>query len=156
MTDHAPQIADVHPDVVAEQCDTELNALVGDSDRTIHTLAISTLLKTCRESNVDKLLKDIIASLKDLSDEFKIIVANSTKSLTDRLPGKVRAERCLLRCISCRSPCISLLCLTSVSIHPRVCRLCDARGWRIRVQESFGGFYGVHHAQGRRSCLLDV
>ena len=51
-------------------------------------MAISTLLKTCNEDSVSKLLKQISAYLPDLGLEFKIETIQSTALLYHRLPDK--------------------------------------------------------------------
>jgi hypothetical protein len=43
-----------------------------DSNRSIATLAITTLLKTGGEASVDQLMKQIASFLSEISDEFKI------------------------------------------------------------------------------------
>ena len=53
-------------------CSSELDTLITDSNRSVASLAISTLLKTCKEDAVQKLLKQISAYLPDLGIEFKV------------------------------------------------------------------------------------
>jgi coatomer protein complex subunit gamma len=43
-----------------------------DSNRSIATLAITTLLKTGGEASVDQLMKQIASFLSEISDEFKV------------------------------------------------------------------------------------
>lgn len=52
------------------------------------SLAISTLLKTCNEDQVQKLLKQISAYLPDLGIEFKIETIQSMNQLYHRIPQK--------------------------------------------------------------------
>ena len=69
-------VANVHPRVVSK-CNEDLEALLGDSNRSIATLAITTLLKTGSENSVDRLLKQISSFLTDIADEYKITVVRS-------------------------------------------------------------------------------
>jgi coatomer subunit gamma len=52
-------------------CMSELDTLITDPNRSVASLAISTLLKTCKEEQVEKLLKQISTYLPDLGIEFK-------------------------------------------------------------------------------------
>lgn len=67
---------------------SELDVLITDPNRSVASLAISTLLKTCKEDQVEKLLKQISAYLPDLGIEFKIETIQSTAQLYHRLPNK--------------------------------------------------------------------
>jgi coatomer protein complex subunit gamma len=62
-----------HPAAVAA-CNLDLENLTNDSNRSIATLAITTLLKTGGESSVDRLMKQIASFVTEISDEFKIVV----------------------------------------------------------------------------------
>lgn len=53
-------------------CQTELESLITDMNRSVASLAISTLLKTCNEDSVWRLLKLIGNYLPDLGLDFKI------------------------------------------------------------------------------------
>jgi coatomer protein complex subunit gamma len=53
-------------------CQQELENLITDMNRSVASLAISTLLKTCNEDSVQKLLKQISHYLSDLGVDFKI------------------------------------------------------------------------------------
>ena len=55
-----------HPAAVTA-CNLDLENLITDSNRSIATLAITTLLKTGAESSVDRLMKQERISLIDLS-----------------------------------------------------------------------------------------
>ncbi len=52
----------------------DLENLISDSNRSIATLAITTLLKIGAESSVDRLMKQISSFVNEISDEFKIVV----------------------------------------------------------------------------------
>lgn len=62
-----------HPNAVTA-CNLDLENLIQDVNRSIATLAITTLLKTGSEGSVDRLMKSISSFLNDISDEFKIVV----------------------------------------------------------------------------------
>lgn len=62
-----------HPSAVTA-CNLDLENLITDSNRSIATLAITTLLKTGAESSVDRLMKQIASFVSEISDEFKIVV----------------------------------------------------------------------------------
>uniref|UniRef100_A0A8C1AI97 Coatomer subunit gamma n=1 Tax=Cyprinus carpio carpio TaxID=630221 RepID=A0A8C1AI97_CYPCA len=58
-------------------CNLDLENLITDSNRSIATLAITTLLKTGSESSVDRLMKQISSFVSEISDEFKFIQGHS-------------------------------------------------------------------------------
>ena len=76
-----------HPSAVAA-CNLDLEALISDSNRTIATLAITTLLKTGNESSVERLLKQIGSFMSDIADDFKIVVVEAIRSLCLKFPQK--------------------------------------------------------------------
>lgn len=65
------QVAMKHPSAVTA-CNLDLENLVTDSNRSIATLAITTLLKTGSESSIDRLMKQISSFMSEISDEFKV------------------------------------------------------------------------------------
>lgn len=69
-------------------CQTELEGLITDTNRSVASLAISTLLKTCNEDSVQKLLKQIANYLPDLGIDFKIEIIQSIKLLYQRISSK--------------------------------------------------------------------
>jgi len=83
------KVSNAHPRVVAK-CNEDLEALIGDANRSIATLAITTLLKTGSENSVDRLLKQISAFLSDIADEYKITVVGSLQQLCLTYPSKHR------------------------------------------------------------------
>jgi len=83
------EVASIHPRAVSK-CNEDLEALINDSNRSIATLAITTLLKTGSENSIDRLLKQISAFLSDLSDEYKITIVTSLKQLCLSYPSKHR------------------------------------------------------------------
>ncbi|KAG7349817.1 Armadillo-type fold [Nitzschia inconspicua] len=82
-------VANTQPRVVSK-CNEDLEALIGDSNRSIATLAITTLLKTGSENSIDRLLKQISAFLTEIADEFKITVVRSLQKLCLTYPAKHR------------------------------------------------------------------
>jgi coatomer protein complex subunit gamma len=70
------QVAQTHPQAVIS-CNSEMDTLVTDTNRSIATLAITTLLKTGSESSVDRLMKQISTFLGEISDEFKQVVVEA-------------------------------------------------------------------------------
>lgn len=53
------KVAMSHPMAVTN-CNIDMESLISDQNRSIATLAITTLLKTGNESSVDRLLKQVI------------------------------------------------------------------------------------------------
>ncbi|KAL7060202.1 hypothetical protein AAHC03_09837 [Spirometra sp. Aus1] len=80
-------IATRHPTVVAS-CNVDLETMISDANRSIATLAITTLLKTGSESSVDNLLKHICSFMADITDEFKVVVLESIRMLAAKYPRK--------------------------------------------------------------------
>ena len=73
IASHQPKLVDV--------CQSELENLITDANRSVASLAISTLLKTCNEDSVQKLLKQISNYLPDLGIDFKVEIIQSTQLL---------------------------------------------------------------------------
>jgi len=82
-------VANTHPRVVGK-CNEDMEALIGDSNRSIATLSITTLLKTGSENSIDRLLKQISAFLSEIADEYKISVVRSLQKLCLTYPAKHR------------------------------------------------------------------
>jgi coatomer protein complex subunit gamma len=81
------KVAQTHP-LAVTSCNTEMDNLVTDSNRSIATLAITTLLKTGSESSVDRLMKQISTFLGEISDEFKQVVVEALQGLCLKFPQK--------------------------------------------------------------------
>lgn len=81
------QVAIKHPAAVTA-CNLDLENLITDVNRSIATLAITTLLKTGNESSVDRLMKQISTFMSEISDEFKIVVVQAIRSLCSKFPRK--------------------------------------------------------------------
>ncbi|XP_063218123.1 coatomer subunit gamma-2 [Bacillus rossius redtenbacheri] len=81
------KVAMSHPSAVTA-CNLDLENLITDSNRSIATLAITTLLKTGAESSVDRLMKQIASFVSEISDEFKIVVVQAIRALCLKFPRK--------------------------------------------------------------------
>ena len=55
----------MHPTVVAK-CNDEMETLITDSNRSIATLAITTLLKTGSEHSIERLMKQISSFMSEV------------------------------------------------------------------------------------------
>ncbi|KAG0575329.1 hypothetical protein KC19_VG337300 [Ceratodon purpureus] len=71
-------------------CNIDMESLISDQNRSIATLAITTLLKTGNEGSVDRLMKQITGFMPDIADEFKIVVVEAIRSLCLKFPQKYR------------------------------------------------------------------
>ncbi|KNC53775.1 coatomer subunit gamma-1 [Thecamonas trahens ATCC 50062] len=80
-------VAMTHP-VSVTQCMVELETLVKDSNRSVATLAITTLLKIGSESSVERLMTQMSEFMGDIPDEFKVVVVDAIRSLCLRYPKK--------------------------------------------------------------------
>eukprot|EP00211_Chloroparvula_japonica_P005089 CAMPEP_0119121846 /NCGR_PEP_ID=MMETSP1310-20130426/2284_1 /TAXON_ID=464262 /ORGANISM="Genus nov. species nov., Strain RCC2339" /LENGTH=885 /DNA_ID=CAMNT_0007111427 /DNA_START=147 /DNA_END=2804 /DNA_ORIENTATION=- len=83
------EVADRYPREVQE-VNSEIDNLIGDSNRTIATLAITTLLKTGDASSVDGLLAEILSFMGEISEEFKVVLIKAVRSLCSKYPQKYR------------------------------------------------------------------
>ncbi|KAL3843464.1 hypothetical protein ACJIZ3_000867 [Penstemon smallii] len=84
------KVAMTHPMAVTN-CNIDMESLISDQNRSIATLAITTLLKTGNESSVDRLMKQITNFMSDIADEFKIVVVEAIRSLCLKFPLKFRS-----------------------------------------------------------------
>lgn len=76
--------------ICVSKCNEDMEALVSDHNRSIATLAITTLLKTGSEGSVDRLMKQISNFMGEIGDEFKIVVVKAIRELCIKYPGKHR------------------------------------------------------------------
>lgn len=83
------QVAASHPRLVSK-CNEDLETLIADANRSIATLAITTLLKTGSENSIDRLLKQISVFLSEIPDEYKITIVRSLQRLCLTYPAKHR------------------------------------------------------------------
>ncbi|KAL1203657.1 Coatomer subunit gamma [Cardamine amara subsp. amara] len=84
------KVAMTHPMAVTN-CNIDMESLISDQNRSIATLAITTLLKTGNESSVERLMKQITNFMSDIADEFKIVVVEAIRSLCIKFPLKYRS-----------------------------------------------------------------
>merc|ERR1712088_683276 len=81
------QVSMTHPAAVTA-CNLDLENLITDSNRSIATLAITTLLKTGSESSVDRLMKQITSFMADVADELKVVVVQAIGEMCMKFPKK--------------------------------------------------------------------
>lgn len=81
------QLASKNPNAVSH-CNIEIEQLLTDSNRTVATLAVTTLLKTGTESSIDRLIKQMSSFVSEISDEYKTIVVDAVKTLCLKFPSK--------------------------------------------------------------------
>ncbi|RRT82324.1 hypothetical protein B296_00000679 [Ensete ventricosum] len=87
---YSSQVAITHP-LSVTNCNVDMESLISDQNRSIATLAITTLLKTGNESSVDRMMKQITNFMSDIADEFKIVVVEAIRSLCLKFPLKYRS-----------------------------------------------------------------
>ncbi|KAF2460182.1 hypothetical protein BDY21DRAFT_280890 [Lineolata rhizophorae] len=75
------------PDAV-RSCNPDIEALITNSNRSIATFAITTLLKTGNESSVDRLMKQISGFMAEITDEFKVTIVEAIRTLCLKFPSK--------------------------------------------------------------------
>ena len=80
-------VASFKPQAV-HSCNPDIESLISNSNRSIATFAITTLLKTGNESSVDRLMKQISGFMSDISDEFKITIVEAIRTLCLKFPSK--------------------------------------------------------------------
>mmetsp|Transcript_8511 Transcript_8511/g.18531 ORF Transcript_8511/g.18531 Transcript_8511/m.18531 type:complete len:627 (-) Transcript_8511:54-1934(-) len=83
------KIAMIHP-LSVTACNLDLETMISDSNRSIATLAITTLLKTGSESSVERLMKQISTFMSEIADEFKIVVVEAIRALCIKYQTKHR------------------------------------------------------------------
>lgn len=72
-------------------CNADMEVLIGDQNRSIATLAITTLLRTGSENSIERLLKQIQTFLTDIGDEFKVKIVSAIHALCIKYPNKYYA-----------------------------------------------------------------
>lgn len=83
------KVAMVHP-LSVTPCNMDMEGLINDGNRSIATLAITTLLKTGSESGVERLMKQITSFMSEIADEFKIVVVDAIRAMCLKFPQKHR------------------------------------------------------------------
>mmetsp|Transcript_8364 Transcript_8364/g.17965 ORF Transcript_8364/g.17965 Transcript_8364/m.17965 type:complete len:924 (+) Transcript_8364:111-2882(+) len=81
------RIAFTHPGVLAA-VNGDMEQLLQDSNRSVSTLAITALLRTCSESSIERLLKQIHMFMPELGDEFKTKIVEAVNALCAKYPAK--------------------------------------------------------------------
>lgn len=84
------RVAQSHPLAVAN-CNIDMESLIADPNRSIATLAITTLLKTGNEQTVDKLIKQIGGFMSDIPDDSKVVVVDAVRAMCLKYPAKHRS-----------------------------------------------------------------
>ncbi|KAK6839580.1 coatomer subunit gamma-2 [Apiospora arundinis] len=69
-------------------CNPDIELLISNSNRSIATFAITTLLKTGNEASVDRLMKQITGFMSEITDEFKITIVEAIRTLCLKFPSK--------------------------------------------------------------------
>lgn len=69
-------------------CNPDIELLISNSNRSIATFAITTLLKTGNEASVDRLMKQISSFMSEITDEFKITIVEAIRTLCLKFPSK--------------------------------------------------------------------
>ncbi|KAF2274898.1 coatomer subunit gamma [Westerdykella ornata] len=80
-------MASSKPDAV-RPCNQDIEALITNSNRSIATFAITTLLKTGNESSVDRLMKQITGFMAEITDEFKVTIVEAVRTLALKFKSK--------------------------------------------------------------------
>lgn len=80
-------VASFKPNSV-QSCNHDIEILITNSNRSIATFAITTLLKTGDEGSVDRLMKQISGFMAEITDEFKITIVEAIRTLCLKFPGK--------------------------------------------------------------------
>ena len=73
---------------VVHSANPDIEALVSNTNRSIATFAITTLLKTGNEASVDRLMKQISGFMAEITDEFKITIVEAIRTLCMKFPSK--------------------------------------------------------------------
>ncbi|KAL9125432.1 MAG: hypothetical protein Q9217_005367 [Psora testacea] len=91
-------VANFKPNTV-QPCNPDIETLISNSNRSIATFAITTLLKTGNEGSVDRLMKQISGFMGDITDEFKITIVEAIRTLCLKFPNKQAAMLAFLSSI---------------------------------------------------------
>ncbi|KAF2805260.1 Coatomer, gamma subunit [Mytilinidion resinicola] len=80
-------LASFKPEAV-RTCNPDIESLITNSNRSIATFAITTLLKTGNELSVDRLMKQISGFMSEITDEFKVTIVEAVRTLSLKFPSK--------------------------------------------------------------------
>lgn len=84
------EVAIRHPQAVSK-ANFALEGLIADRNRNVATMAITTLLKTGHENQIESLTKQISMFMTELADEFKIVVVVAIRALALKYRRKHRS-----------------------------------------------------------------
>ncbi|KAH9255188.1 hypothetical protein BASA81_006628 [Batrachochytrium salamandrivorans] len=84
------EVAIRHPQAVSK-ANFALESLIADRNRNVATMAITTLLKTGHENQIESLTKQISMFMTELADEFKIVVVVAIRALALKYRRKHRS-----------------------------------------------------------------
>ena len=73
---------------VVHAANPDIESLISNTNRSIATFAITTLLKTGNEASVDRLMKQISSFMSEITDEFKITIVEAIRTLCMKFPSK--------------------------------------------------------------------
>jgi coatomer subunit gamma len=85
------RIAFMFPQALAGTASFEMENLITDVNRSVATLAVTTLLQVESESSVDRLLKQIASFIVEVSDEYKVVVVDALRALAFKYKTKHQA-----------------------------------------------------------------
>ena len=68
----------------------DLEALVGDNNRSVATLAVTTMLRVGSEVSVERLIRQTSTFIFELADEFKIVIVDAIKNMCLKYPRRQR------------------------------------------------------------------
>lgn len=83
-------IASANP-LAVTACNADMEVLIADPNRSIATIAITTLLRTGSEESIERLLKQIQSFMSEIADEFKVKVVDAIHALCLKYPSKYYA-----------------------------------------------------------------
>jgi len=72
---------------LVSQCAPDLEKLVTHANKSVASMAISILLKICKEKEIEPLLATICQYLPEMADEFRVDAIQSVKHLVNRYPS---------------------------------------------------------------------
>ncbi len=73
-------------------CSSELENMINHPNRSVASLAISALLKTCKAHHIHGLLQTIIQYLPDSGEEFRVDIIRAVKQLARRYPEQYKVK----------------------------------------------------------------
>ncbi|ABO94458.1 Coatomer gamma subunit [Ostreococcus lucimarinus CCE9901] len=83
------KLAFLFPDLISN-CNADIENLISDENKSIATLAITTLLKTGGDAAVERLLARIHSFMSEIQDEFKIMIIEAVRITCIRCAHKYR------------------------------------------------------------------